>query len=35
MHFAALPSEPVPFPSLGRKVSDRQLILSAPEVVHL
>lgn len=35
MHFAALPPESVPFPSLGRKVSDQQLILSAPEVLCL
>lgn len=35
MHFATFPSEFVPFLFLGRKVSNWQLILSAPEVFYL
>lgn len=35
MHFAVLSSESVSFPLLGRKVSNWQIILSAPEMVHL
>lgn len=35
MHFATFPSESVPFLFLGGKISNWQLILSAPEVFYL